>query len=149
VQAAQCGLEHRLAIALVARHLGDGDDQVEDLVQADGGGDLPGLPPSRRPTGPAPTTTTAVSGLPRAQAGVAGALASTGRQFGIAVGVAVTGSIVTGSGEKFISASHAAWAVLGGCGLLALLLGVVSTGSWARAAADRNGERLAAGDAGS
>ncbi|MFI6075569.1 MFS transporter [Actinoplanes sp. NPDC051343] len=99
-----------------------------------------------------PITTTAVSGLPRAQAGVAGALASTARQFGIAVGVAVTGSIVTGSivtgsGEKFISASHAAWAVLGGCGLLALLLGVVSTGSWARAAADRNGERLAAGGA--
>jgi predicted MFS family arabinose efflux permease len=91
-----------------------------------------------------PISNTAVSGLPRDQAGVAGALASSGRQFGIAVGVAVTGSIVTGTGAGFVAASHAAWAVLGGCGVLALLLGVVSTGRWAQAAAIRNGERLAA-----
>jgi MFS family permease len=92
-----------------------------------------------------PISNTAVSGLPRDQAGVAGALASSGRQFGIAVGVAVTGSIVTstGAGAGFVAASHAAWAVLGGCGVLALLLGVVSTGRWAQAAAARNGERLA------
>jgi EmrB/QacA subfamily drug resistance transporter len=90
-----------------------------------------------------PITNTAVSGLPRDQAGVAGALASTGRQFGVAIGVAVTGSIVTSTGPQFITASHAAWAVLGGCGIVALLLGQISTGRWAQATATRNGERLA------
>src|SRR5579872_5272829 len=42
-----------------------------------------------------PITNTAVSGLPRAQAGVAAAVASTSRQVGLTLGVAVTGSIVT------------------------------------------------------
>jgi len=93
-----------------------------------------------------PITNTAVSGLPRDQAGVAGALASTARQFGISIGVAVTGSIVASTGPRFTAASHAAWAVLGGCGILAVLLGLLSTGRWAQATATRNGERLAAGD---
>jgi hypothetical protein len=74
----------------------------------------------------------------------AGALASTGRQFGVSVGVAVTGSIVTSTGPQFVSASRAAWAVLGGCGILALLLGLLSTGRWAQRTAARNGQRLAA-----
>jgi predicted MFS family arabinose efflux permease len=91
-----------------------------------------------------PITTTAVSGLPADQAGVAGALASSGRQFGIAVGVAVTGSLVAGAGAGFIPSSRPAWIVLGGCGVLALVLGVISTGRWAQAAATRNGRRLAA-----
>jgi EmrB/QacA subfamily drug resistance transporter len=90
-----------------------------------------------------PITNTAVSGLPPDQAGVAGALASTGRQFGIAVGVAVTGSLVTSTGPQFVTSSHTAWAVLAGCGILALLLGLVSTGRWAQATAARNGKRLA------
>jgi EmrB/QacA subfamily drug resistance transporter len=91
-----------------------------------------------------PITNIAVSGMPRDQAGVAGALASTGRQFGISVGVAVTGSIVTTTGTHFIPASHTAWSVLTGCGILALLLGLLSTGRWAQATAARNGQRLAA-----
>lgn len=92
----------------------------------------------------APVTNTAVSGLPPDQAGVAGALASSGRQFGISIGVAITGSIVTSVGPQFLSSSQAAWAVLGACGLLGLLLGLVSTSRWAQSAAIRNGERLAA-----
>jgi EmrB/QacA subfamily drug resistance transporter len=91
-----------------------------------------------------PITNTAVSGLPRDQAGVAGGLASSARQFGIAVGVAITGSIVTTTGAGFITSSHTAWAVLGGCGVLALLLGIATTGRRAQAAAARNGERLTA-----
>jgi EmrB/QacA subfamily drug resistance transporter len=91
-----------------------------------------------------PITNTAVSGLPADQAGVAGALASSGRQFGIAVGVAVTGSIVTSTDAGFTAASHAAWIVLGSCGALAFLLGLASTSRWAQAAAARHGERLAA-----
>jgi predicted MFS family arabinose efflux permease len=90
-----------------------------------------------------PVTNTAISGLPPDQVGVAGALAASARQFGISIGVAVTGSIVASTGAGFISSSHAAWAVLGGCGLVALALGVISTSSWAKAAAARNGQRLA------
>ncbi|MFI6347551.1 MFS transporter [Streptomyces sp. NPDC050560] len=93
-----------------------------------------------------PVNHTAVTGLPPDQVGVAGALAASARQFGISVGVAVTGSIVAGAGTGtgFIDSSHAAWAVLGGCGLAALVLGIVSTSGWARATAARNGQRLAA-----
>jgi high-affinity Fe2+/Pb2+ permease len=47
-----------------------------------------------------------------------------------------------GSGAGFINSSLAAWAVLGGCGLVALALGVISTSSWAKAAAARNGQRI-------
>jgi hypothetical protein len=65
------------------------------------------------------------------------------RQFGISIGVAVTGSIVASTGAGFINSSHAAWAVLGGCGLVALALGIISTSSWAKAAAARNSQRLA------
>jgi MFS family permease len=88
-------------------------------------------------------TNTAVSGLPPDQVGVAGALAASARQFGSSIGVAVTGSIVASTGAGFINSSRAGWAVLGGCGLVALALGVISTSSWAKAAAARNGERLA------
>jgi EmrB/QacA subfamily drug resistance transporter len=90
-----------------------------------------------------PVTNTAVSGMPPDQVGVAGALAASARQFGISIGVAVTGSIVASTGAGFISSSHAACAVLGGCGLATLGLGVISTSSWAKAAAARNGQRLA------
>ncbi|MFE1050486.1 MFS transporter [Streptomyces olivaceus] len=91
-----------------------------------------------------PVNHAAVSGMPADQVGVAGALAASARQFGIAVGVAVTGSIVAGTGTDFINSSHSAWAILAGCGLAALALGAISTSDWAKAAAVRNGERLAA-----
>jgi EmrB/QacA subfamily drug resistance transporter len=90
-----------------------------------------------------PVSHTAVSGLPLDQVGVAGALAASARQFGSAVGVAVTGSIVAGSGAGFVDASHAAWVVIGGCGVAVLVLGVIATSGWARNAAARNGRRLA------
>jgi hypothetical protein len=64
-------------------------------------------------------------------------------QVGLAGALAVTGSIVASTGAGFINSSHAAWAVLGCCGLVALALGVISTSSWAKAAAARNGQRLA------
>ena len=49
----------------------------------------------------APITNTAVSGMPRAQAGVAAAIASTSRQFGGSLGVAVIGSaVVSGAGGR-------------------------------------------------
>jgi len=79
----------------------------------------------------APITSTAVSGMPIEQAGVAGAVASTRRQIGASLGVAVIGSIVAaGIGTGFTTASHAAWAVIAGCGVAVLLLALLSTGKW-------------------
>jgi len=92
----------------------------------------------------APITNTALSGMPRDQAGVAGAIASTCRQAGSAFGVAVTGAIIAGSSAGLVHASRPAWAVLAGCGIATLVLGLGSTGRWAQASARRNGERLAA-----
>ncbi len=89
-----------------------------------------------------PITNTALSGLPRDQAGVAGAIASSCRQTGAAIGVAVCGAIVAGSSARFVAASHAAWAVLAGCGAATVLFGLVSTGRWARAHAGRSGRQL-------
>jgi EmrB/QacA subfamily drug resistance transporter len=92
----------------------------------------------------APITSTAVAGMPVEQAGVAGAVASTSRQVGSSLGVAVTGSIIaSGAGAASAGASQAAWAVIAGLGVLVLLVGLGSTGPRARAAAARNGARLA------
>ena len=80
----------------------------------------------------APITNTATTGMPRAQAGVAAAIASTSRQSGMCLGVAVGGSLVAGaSGARFTEASHLAWALMAGCGLIVLVLGLVSTSRWA------------------
>src|SRR6185369_11543288 len=50
----------------------------------------------------APITNTAVSGMPRAQAGVAAAIASTSRQVGQSLGVAIVGSaVVSGMAGQF------------------------------------------------
>jgi EmrB/QacA subfamily drug resistance transporter len=81
-----------------------------------------------------PITNTAVSGMPRAQAGVASALASTSRQVGASLGVAVTGAVVGTSavGPGLVGASHAGFAVVAVAGALVLVLGLVTTGAWAR-----------------
>jgi MFS family permease len=90
----------------------------------------------------APISNTAVSGMPRERAGVAGAVASTGRQIGASLGVAVTGSLVAGATTNFIAASHTAWDVIAGCGVAVFLLGVVSTGKWALRTAERTATQL-------
>ncbi len=95
----------------------------------------------------APITNTAVSGMPRAQAGVAAAIASTSRQVGGSLGVAIIGSVVV-SGlvgplrTGFATASHAGWWITAACGVLVLVLGLVSSGSWARGTAQRTAELL-------
>jgi EmrB/QacA subfamily drug resistance transporter len=85
----------------------------------------------------APITNTAVSGMPREQAGVAAAIASTSRQIGQALGVAVIGAAVASAmastfGSSFAAASHVGWWIIAGCGLAVLVLGLVSTTAWAR-----------------
>jgi hypothetical protein len=92
----------------------------------------------------APITNTAMSGMPADQSGVAGAVASTGRQTGAAIGVAVTGSIIAASAGGFVPASHAAWALIAACGVGVMLLGLISTGRWALRTAERNGRHLTA-----
>jgi EmrB/QacA subfamily drug resistance transporter len=84
-----------------------------------------------------PITNAAVSGMPRAQAGVAAAIASTSRQVGASLGVAVLGSVVTsritGSfAVSFPAASHLGWLIMAGCGAAVLCLAFVTTGAWAR-----------------
>jgi EmrB/QacA subfamily drug resistance transporter len=90
----------------------------------------------------APITNTAVSGMPRAQSGVAAAVASTSRQVGQSLGVALIGTVavarVHGSmREGFSTASHAGWAIVAGCGLIVAVLGVLTTTARARASAER------------
>ena len=75
-----------------------------------------------------PITNAAVSGMPRAQAGVASAIASTSRQIGQTLGVAVVGSLVSASLQRGTTstsrgASRAAWWVLAGCGVVVLRAG--------------------------
>lgn len=89
-----------------------------------------------------PITNTAVSGMPREQAGVAAAVASTSRVVGGALGVAVLGAVVTSRvhgpiSSGFAPASHVAWWIMAGCGMAVLVLGFVTTGPWARRTAGR------------
>ena len=91
----------------------------------------------------APISNTAVSGMPNSQAGVAASVASASRQTGNAVGVAVVGSIVAGaSNAGLAAASHAAWAVLAGCGAAVVVIGYASTSRRAVETARRVREML-------
>jgi MFS family permease len=81
-------------------------------------------------------TNNAVAGMPLSQAGVAAAVASTGRQVGAALGVAVAGTVVSASharGSDFTQATHPIWWIVTGCGAIILLLGWASNTSWAHA----------------
>jgi EmrB/QacA subfamily drug resistance transporter len=85
-------------------------------------------------------TNNAVAGMPLSQAGVAAAIASTGRQVGAALGVAVAGTVVAGSrarGSDFTPATHPIWWIMTGCGALVLLLGWASNTTWAQTTTGR------------
>jgi EmrB/QacA subfamily drug resistance transporter len=88
-----------------------------------------------------PITNTAVSGMPASMVGVATSLASTGRQTGTTLGVAIAGTIMGSSlarrGTAFTSAEHAVWWLVSGLGVGILVLGVLSTGRWALVTAGR------------
>lgn len=95
----------------------------------------------------APITSAAVSGMPRAQAGVASGIASASRQVGQTLGVAVAGALVasqmgTTSGADFSIASRAGWWVLSGCGATVLFLGIAGTSKRAKASATRTAHEL-------
>jgi EmrB/QacA subfamily drug resistance transporter len=94
-----------------------------------------------------PITNTAVSGMPASQAGVASAIASTSRQVGMTLGVAVIGAIAGGTlsgvlGPSFAAATHAGWWICVGLGLVCLALGFLSTTAWAEDTARQTAERF-------
>jgi MFS family permease len=96
----------------------------------------------------APITNAAVSGMPREQAGVAAAVASTSRQIGSSLGVALVGALATAglSGPLrtgFVDASRSSWFLLAGCGVVVLLVGLASTTAWARSTAVATAQRVA------
>ncbi len=95
----------------------------------------------------APITNTAMSGMPRSQAGVAAGIASTSRQVGSTLGVAVLGSAVLSSLHGplrlgFVDASRVSWWIITGCGVAILLIGLATSGRWARSTAERTAARL-------
>jgi len=92
-----------------------------------------------------PITNTAVSGVPASQAGVAAAVASTSRQVGLTLGVALAGAIAGGSaaldgGTGFTTAAGPAWWMILADVAAVLVLAVVSTTRWAEATARRTAE---------
>jgi EmrB/QacA subfamily drug resistance transporter len=99
----------------------------------------------------APITNAAVSGMPRSQAGVAAAIASTSRQVGASLGVAIVGtalnSRLTGPLETgFVQGARVGWLIIAGCGMLVLVLGLLTTSRWARGTADKVADEFKAWD---
>ncbi len=90
----------------------------------------------------APITNTAVSGMPRSQAGVAAATASTSRQVGASLGVAIAGTLAGGGirvahSATFAASTHPVFWLTVGYGSAIVALGLLSTGARARASALR------------
>jgi MFS family permease len=90
----------------------------------------------------APVTNNAVAGMPRARAGTAAAIASTGRQVGSSLGVAVTGSVLAAGlhgpiATGFTAATRPAWWIVTAMGGCVLALTLATTGRAGRASADR------------
>jgi len=100
-----------------------------------------------------PITNAAVSGMPRAQAGVASAIASTSRQVGQTLGVAVVGALLAAAtgvvvdttghgGAGLAGAGRTGWWLLAGCSASIVVLGLVVTSTRAHASAERTARLL-------
>lgn len=89
-----------------------------------------------------PITNAAVSGMPRSQAGVAAAVASTSRQVGASLGIAIVGAVVSGGAgagirTEFTQASHRGWWIVVGYAAAVFVLAWISTGRRAARSAAR------------
>jgi EmrB/QacA subfamily drug resistance transporter len=80
----------------------------------------------------APITNTAVSSMPRSHAGVAAAVATTSRNIGTSLGVAIVGSLLS----SHVSARPALWVIIG-FGSTVVVLGAVTTSAKARRTTER------------
>jgi EmrB/QacA subfamily drug resistance transporter len=89
----------------------------------------------------APITTAAVSGMPTDRAGAASAVASTSRQVGVSLGVAVCGSVAGAAlatvGADFAVAARPLWWICAALGLTIIALGAYSTSPRALRSAER------------
>ncbi|MGH3288854.1 MAG: MFS transporter [Streptosporangiaceae bacterium] len=89
-----------------------------------------------------PITNGVMSGIPKAQAGMASGMNSSSRQLGQSLGVAIVGSVLAASAggsvrDGFVHAGRAGWWILAGCGFAVLLLGLLCTTPWAHVTAAR------------
>jgi EmrB/QacA subfamily drug resistance transporter len=94
-----------------------------------------------------PITNAAVSGMPASQAGVAAAVATTSRQIGLTLGVAVVGAVATAQvdgslHDQLAAASHTAWWLIAALGAGIAALGLAASTGAARASAERTAARL-------
>jgi EmrB/QacA subfamily drug resistance transporter len=98
----------------------------------------------------APITNAAVSGMPTDRAGAASAVASTSRQVGVSVGVALCGSVLgsalSTTGADFAVAARPLWLVCAALGVVILALGLFSTSQRALRSADRLAPLIAGTD---
>jgi EmrB/QacA subfamily drug resistance transporter len=89
----------------------------------------------------APVTNAAVSGMPTDRAGAASAVASTSRQVGVSLGVALCGSVagaaLAAMGTDFAVAARPLWLINVGLGVTIFALGFYSTSARALRSADR------------
>ena len=82
---------------------------------------------------------------------MASGIASTSRQIGTSLGVAITGSILAANlhgalRARFVPASHADWLLLTGCGVAIMVLALVTNSRWALQTAARTATRYDADD---
>src|SRR5271170_6742171 len=90
----------------------------------------------------APITNSAVAGMPRARAGTAAGIASTSRQVGSSLGVAVVGSILAANlhgplPTGFAAATRPAWWLVAAMGVIVFVLALATTGRAGKASAAR------------
>jgi EmrB/QacA subfamily drug resistance transporter len=99
----------------------------------------------------APITNNAVSGMPRSQAGVAAGIASTSRQVGSALGVAIMGSVLATNlrgpfAAGFSDATRPGWWIVVAAGIVIAALALATTGRGGRASAARTASLVAGGE---
>ncbi|MDA4106263.1 MFS transporter [Mycolicibacterium holsaticum] len=96
----------------------------------------------------APVTNAAVSGMPTDRAGAASAIASTSRQVGVSVGVALCGSVagsaLSAAGTDFATAARPLWLICAALGVVIIVLGFYSTSGRALRSANRLAPLVAA-----
>jgi EmrB/QacA subfamily drug resistance transporter len=96
----------------------------------------------------APITNSAVSGMPRSQAGVASGIASTSRQVGSSIGVAVMGSVLAANLHGSMTAGFAAatrpgWWIIAAAGVVVIVLALITTSRSGKASAARTATLVA------